>query len=116
MAASVKTAKSSVLRTNLTNAQGIVAKGVDGVGVAAHHIVAGTHRWAARSRQILARWGIDINDAVNGVFLPSIVHKSIHNAEYFRRVEALLESAATRDGAIFTLRWIADEILAGRFP
>jgi RHS repeat-associated protein len=38
---------------------------------AAHHIVAGSAQGAAAARAALQRLGIDINDAVNGVFLPA---------------------------------------------
>lgn len=37
----------------------------------AHHIVALLAAGAARSRMLLFRWGIGINDADNGVFLPA---------------------------------------------
>ena len=39
---------------------------------AAHHIVAGSSPKAAEARAILQRYGIDINDSANGVFLPTV--------------------------------------------
>jgi hypothetical protein len=38
---------------------------------AAHHIVAGTAKIAADARAALRRFGIALDDAVNGVFLPA---------------------------------------------
>ena len=39
---------------------------------AAHHIVAGKAPSAEAARQILLEYGVDIDDAANGVFLPTI--------------------------------------------
>ena len=39
---------------------------------AAHHIVAGTARLAQDARDVLYKFGVGINDAVNGVFLPTV--------------------------------------------
>ncbi|KKP63777.1 MAG: hypothetical protein UR61_C0065G0003 [candidate division WS6 bacterium GW2011_GWE1_34_7] len=36
---------------------------------AAHHIVAGGSRFAEKTREILKKFGVGINDAVNGAFL-----------------------------------------------
>ena len=38
---------------------------------ASHHIVAGYSRKAAETRKILKKFGVGINEAVNGVFLPT---------------------------------------------
>jgi len=38
----------------------------------AHHIVAGKAPSAEAARQILLEYGVDIDDAANGVFLPTI--------------------------------------------
>lgn len=38
---------------------------------AAHHIVAGNSPKASEARAIMQKFGIDINDASNGVFLPT---------------------------------------------
>lgn len=47
---------------------------------AAHHIVAGNAKLAEESRAVLNNYGIDINDSVNGVFLPT--EKGVSNSAY----------------------------------
>lgn len=71
----------------------------------AHHIVAATDKRATRSRTLLFRWGIGINDADNGVYLPkkwtSVVpgleeataHQGIHTTAYHLAVTARLSLA-----------------------
>ncbi|MEZ6192087.1 MAG: LamG-like jellyroll fold domain-containing protein [Phycisphaerales bacterium] len=91
---------------------------------AAHHIVAGNDRRAARARGILQREGIDINDATNGVFLPqnskfasppASTHSSLHTNRYYEELNKRLENASP--GEVHdTLRQIADELEAGTFP
>ena len=44
-------------------------------GYVTHHIVAGGSRFAQRTRAILRGFGIGIDDAANGVFLPRLFHK-----------------------------------------
>lgn len=39
---------------------------------AAHHIVAGTSQNAVEARKVLENCGIDINDAANCIFLPTV--------------------------------------------
>ncbi|HET6433805.1 AHH domain-containing protein [Dyella sp.] len=68
----------------------------------AHHIVAAADKRAARSRSLLFRWGIGINDADNGVFLPknwsfappgleeATAHEVIHTTAYHLAVTARL--------------------------
>lgn len=69
----------------------------------AHHIVAGTNPKAKRSREILEKCGIDINDPRNGILLPkgpeSIFKGSIHGnhgQEYDDYVLQLLEQNIVR--------------------
>ncbi len=68
----------------------------------AHHIVAAADKRANRSRTLLFRWGIGINDADNGVYLPkkwsSVVpglneataHEVIHTTAYHLAVTSRL--------------------------
>ena len=55
-------------------------------GTAAHHVVEGSDRAAAKSRAILKKYHIGINDAENGVLLPtdelSIYKGAIHNTSH----------------------------------
>ena len=102
-------------------------------GEAAGHIVAsgGTKRqWqsAARSRAILYRYGIDINDAANGIPIGHPrPHNTMHTGRFNRSVEARLKGVvqsmsdqgyghrATRQALRTELRSIGQEILSGSF-
>ena len=98
--------------------------------VAAHHIVASGDRRAFRAQTRLFGWGIAINDADNGVFLPrnrkSVVpslpnatrHSILHTDRYHLEVYARLRVVATEDrkGGRLELRGIKKELLAGEFP
>lgn len=65
-----------------------------------HHIV---HRGgydpvaAARSREILAMAGIDIDDALNGIFLDCVRHRATKNPAYDVAVRDQLESVRTKN-------------------
>lgn len=90
---------------------------------AAHHIVAGAAALAARGREVLNRFGIGINDAINGVLLPieqnvsdAIYHCSMHTNEYYETVNRLLESCGSLEEVIETLRYIAECLLDGKLP
>lgn len=94
--------------------------------VAAHHIVASGHSnaFAAQTRAILQREGIDINEAANGVFLPKnrgypnapeTIHTLVHTNTYFQTVFNRINNAPS--GKIREeLQKIADELLLGTFP
>lgn len=64
------------------------------LNVAAHHIIPASHPLAKQARDILKKYGIDINDAVNGVFLPTtnsstqlgIKHNGSHPRDYIEKV------------------------------
>ena len=89
---------------------------------AAHHIVAGTASGAENAREILTKFGIDINNASNGVFLPtqrnvvnSAYHPSLHSTEYYEKVDDMLSAATNREEAIEILHEIADQLAEGTF-
>ena len=95
-------------------------------GESTHHIVALDHELAIKSREILAKFGIDIDDAVNGVFLPafkkspnpkgSIVHATLANKKvYYEKVEKALKQAKTPAQAVEQLRKIRKALLDGTF-
>jgi hypothetical protein len=99
--------------------------------VCAHHIVASGHPDAYRSRLMLFAWGIGINDADNGVFLPAYVssqvptlpsavaHDRLHaSARYYLRVEARLRVAdrTSQPAARGALRKMRGDMVAGSFP
>jgi len=70
----------------------------------------------------LQRFGVDINDATNGVFLPtqkgvsnSVYHPSLHTDSYYRKVTEYLRSATSRNDVVDILDNIAEELLDGSF-
>jgi len=95
-------------------------------GEFAHHIVAHGDRRAKNALDILKRFGIKVDEAVNGVFLPGyktspnptgkIIHGNLHTDEYYRRVEAALNLANTKGDAVRILRGIAWKLEHGMMP
>lgn len=99
--------------------------------VCAHHIVASGHPDAYGSRRRLFKWGIGINDADNGVFLPgtrgivvptmekAVQHDDLHADEgYYLLVDRRLSFADQSDQASGrkALRDMRDEMIGGTFP
>ena len=90
---------------------------------AAHHIVAGGAEAAAPARAVLERFGISVNDAANGVFLPATrasanaagaaVHSTVHTRAYYNVVNEALGQATTRQEAIEVLNAIRQGMLDG---
>jgi len=91
----------------------------------AHHIVAHLDQAAGRSRLLLFRWGIGINDADNGVFLPAkqvgmsgfpnaVHHMSYHQPEYHFAVYVRLVRRSNGDEGRTELRSMKSDLLAGR--
>jgi hypothetical protein len=95
-------------------------------GYEAHHIVAGFHERADPGRQILQKFGININDPANGVFLPATdktinvngeaIHRPLHTHEYMDAVNKALNEAKTKEEAIATLKRIGRALQAGGYP
>jgi RHS repeat-associated protein len=98
---------------------------------AAHHIVAGGAPQAAPARAVLQRFGIHIDDAANGVFLPATrasanptgaavhtvgVHGKATAGPYYAAVNQLLGRATNRQQAIQSLAYIRQRLLSGGFP
>jgi len=93
---------------------------------AAHHIVASTSPKAAPARAQLANFGIDFNDAENGVFLPrgsasanpngASVHSRIHTNEYYSYVNEMMSGARNSSEAGDVLNQIRNQLLAGYWP
>ena len=117
-------ASSQILRQNLEEQYRKAGKKVPEYPNAAHHIVAGndTRPSAVASREILEYFGIDINDANNGVFLPTVDgvsnatnHRKIHTDAYHAEVNARLSNARTRQEAISILNSIVREIQNNNF-
>ena len=115
---------SDTLERNMTKAW----KDAKPTGAAAHHIVASGEPLAEGSREKLAGWGIGINDADNGVYLPNspmaeipnhpnaLLHRPIHTEQYYINVYARLRLASDQDSGRLRLRRMKAEMLAGTFP
>ena len=110
---------SRVLRQNLLDS-GEIAPSYPN---AAHHIVAGNAPRADKARFILRKYGIDINDASNGVFLPTVkgvseatYHHSMHTRTYYDAVNEILRNANSREEVIYYLNYIAERLKNGTFP
>ena len=92
-------------------------------GTAAHHIVPTSAAGGEKARQKLASLGIDLNDAVNGVFLPAnksvanptgaAVHSTLHTNEYYQKVARIIENVGTKEEAEAALKMIKDSLLNG---
>jgi RHS repeat-associated protein len=72
-------------------------------GAVTHHIVAGRAADAARAREVLAKYGIGINDAANGAFLEPAKHARLHTKAYYRHVNEQLIGVQSREEAIEVL-------------
>lgn len=74
------------------------------------------------TRTILQKYGVDINDAGNGTFLPtakdassSAYHPSIHTNAYYDEVNKLLSTATSKEDVLDILDFIGSELKNGTF-
>ena len=88
----------------------------------AHHIVAQNHPKAQEAREALERWGVDINDASNGAFLPvkkdvsdAAYHPSLHTDDYYKKINEELQKATSKESVLDTLASIQTRLLNGTF-
>jgi len=114
-----ESASSSILRANLIR----IGRKVPSFSNAAHHIVAGSDNAAALSRQILTKYGIGINGAANGVFLPinaakttAVIHKGSHKLAYHRWVYEQLQNAKSKEELVDILEKIGQKLATGNVP
>jgi hypothetical protein len=90
--------------------------------MAAHHIVATKAVGAEMARKILQHYKIDLNSAVNGVWLQQTkwAHTGQHSVTYYEAVESRLLKAHFSGGGITAilnaLSSIRGEIISGTFP
>ena len=93
-------------------------------GAAGHHIVAHGDERAAPAKAILARDGIDINEAANGMYLPKHTafevdgiptHSRLHTQRYYNELNRRLSEAPV-GGAAEVLARIRRDILNNNFP
>jgi aspartyl/asparaginyl beta-hydroxylase (cupin superfamily) len=73
-------------------------------------------RRADAARKVLNRFGIDMDDPANGVFLPPAQHVRLHTNEYYDAVNQELAAASTKAEAEDILRSIARRLAEGKFP
>ncbi|NJA04228.1 hypothetical protein HC024_00515 [Methylococcaceae bacterium WWC4] len=85
-------------------------------GAATHHIVAWGDERAQRSRAILDKVGMDINDANNGLFIHGRYHDYLHTGRYHQEVFRSLEGLTTYGDVAAALAVIRTRIQAGIFP
>lgn len=93
-------------------------------GEAAHHIVAKGAERAAPARAALERVGVQIDEAVNGVFLPAtrgavgdaINHLTMHTKAYYDSVNEATRNVQTRQQAIEVLKRIGEGLKEGQLP
>ena len=77
---------------------------------------------AKHARTILDKFGIGIDEAANGVFLPASSsgtaanHSTLHTSTYYRAVNAALDGATTRGEVLGILEEIGKALQAGGFP
>lgn len=91
-----------------------------------HHIVAHGAERAKPALAILDKFGIDVDDAVNGIFLPGFktspnpfkkaVHGNLHKNSYYDAVNKLLKDATSPDDARRILKGIAEKLEKGIVP
>jgi hypothetical protein len=86
------------------------------LGYVCHHIVALEDMRAEVAQAVLDGFKIDLNDAINGVFLRQEAHERLHNKQYYDAVNDALVSAGTRAKAEEILEAIGRALEAGVFP
>lgn len=82
----------------------------------AHHIVASGAAAAAPARAVLARVGMDINSAFNGMFIDASYHSTLHTGRYYANVNLFLSGATTQADVAARLTLIRGMINTRTFP
>lgn len=102
-------ANSKILADNMEKA-GMGKKPKD---YAAHHIIPATDKDSQIARDILKKYGIDINDPINGVYLPTakniattqgIEHNGRHPQSYSNKINNLISLADNKGGVTEILK------------
>jgi RHS repeat-associated protein len=99
---------SSSLRANME------AVGQFGEGLQAHHIVPGGSYGGnanlVAARAILDRFGVGLDDAANGTYLPAGWHQSVHTLNYFQALNDALSGVGSHEDVLGVLRTFATEL------
>lgn len=86
----------------------LVAQGI----MEAHHIIPKTAKIANEARKKMAKFKIDIDDAMNGVALPKEFHRSVaHKKEYYKRFEKAVEKWKSADDIKYFFKTEADYLI-----
>ena len=115
-----------VLRDNMYKVQdynGVRNTNIERSNSRAHHIV-GDNPSTIEAENILGKYGIDINDPMNGVFLPSdvesplkgVIHEGRHTNEYHDIVNQRLRMASSREDCLDILQSIKEDLVNGDLP
>lgn len=98
-------------------ARNMIAAGAErSEGTVTHHLVAFAAKAAEPARQVLAKFGIGINAAVNGAFVKSETQRAMHTTKYYEEVNRLVGQATTKQEVIEALKYIGGRVAAGTFP
>ena len=115
----------SILRENMKRVMGKdFDKFAGKTGFEAHHLVGVDSRFPSSevSQNILKKYGIDINDPMNGVLLPNnsssllkgTIHHGGHTKSYHDEIARRLQRATNRDECLQILDRIKDDLYKGR--
>ena len=69
----------------------------------AHHMVGFGDKRVEELRTRLEQMGIDINDPVNGVWVPNKIHKRMHTNDYYNQINADFRGITTKEEALQVL-------------
>jgi len=107
------TSPSNILGKNLTDAN-LEKPSAD---YDAHHLVPWRHWRAQIARDILEKWGIEINSIENGMWLDRTFHRTLsNNHKYMRNITSLLQKAQSRPEALRVLQQIRDSLSKMKIP
>ena len=112
----------SVLRKNMLAVMGNDGKYAMNTlknGNQAHHIIGNKTPMAAEK---LHKYGIDINDPMNGVFLPSssrsglrgTIHRGGHTQDYYDYIEQMFSSCRSKEDCYDVLDKIKNDLYKGK--
>ncbi len=85
----------------------------------AHHIIGNS---TPKAYETLKKFGVDINDPINGIFLPAdgesglkgVVHVGGHTNKYYDYVESMFENCQSKDDCYAILDKVKNEIYNGK--
>lgn len=112
----------NVLRENMYKVMGKSAKYAKKTAIngnQAHHIIGNKTPIAANK---LKKFGIDINDPMNGVFLPSsnrsglkgTIHRGGHTEDYYQYIEQMFTNCKSQEDCYQVLDKIKDDLYKGK--